>query len=59
MRSYSLKELFRLARRELFALHAEIVAELATLPEGSLDREVALGNLRLIRRVLAQPALTP
>jgi hypothetical protein len=50
---------FRLTRRELFALHAEIVAELSRLPEGSPEHHVALGNLRLIRRVLAQPALAP
>jgi len=60
MHSYSLSELFRLTRRQLFALHAEIVAELARLPaEGAPDGEVALANLRLIRRILAQPALTP
>ena len=41
------------------AVQAEIIAELSALPEGSPDYEVALGNLRLIRRVLAQPALTP
>jgi len=54
-----MSELFRLTRRQLFARHAEIVAELSRLPEGSLDCEVALSNLRLIRRILAQPALTP
>ena len=59
MRIYSVNELFRLTRHELFALHAEIIAELSRLPEGSPDYEVALANLRLIRRVLAQPALTP
>ena len=55
MRAYSLNELFRLTRNELFDLHAEIVRELANLPEASGDRVIAFENLRLIRRVLAHP----
>ncbi|MGD0192464.1 MAG: hypothetical protein ABSD74_17135 [Rhizomicrobium sp.] len=53
MRAYSLIELFNLTRAELFSLHAKIVAELPELSGG--DAEVALENLRNIRRVLAQP----
>ena len=52
MRAYSLSELLNLTRSELFALHAKIAAELATLPE--TDREVALDNLRKLRRVLTR-----
>jgi hypothetical protein len=59
MRSYSLNELFRLTRHELFALHAEIVALQAGLPDDAPERHIALATLRLIRRVLARPALTP
>ncbi|MBI3677362.1 MAG: hypothetical protein HY243_12185 [Proteobacteria bacterium] len=57
MRAYSLNELFSLTRAELFALHAEIVAELPTLREA--DREAALDNLRKVRRVLAHAARAP
>jgi hypothetical protein len=53
MRANPLNELFRLTRAELLALYAEIAAELASVPEMSTDREIALNNLRDIRRVLA------
>jgi len=59
MRVYTLKELFRLTRVELFALHHRIASRLAQLPEGSDERGIALTNLRNIRRVLARPNLTP
>jgi hypothetical protein len=59
MRVYSLNELFRLTRNELFALHAEIVCELADMPESSGDQIIAFENLRLIRRVLARYYLKP
>jgi hypothetical protein len=52
MREYSLSELFNLTRAELFALHAQIAAELPALFEA--DREIALDNLRKLRLVLAQ-----
>lgn len=59
MRNYSISELFNMARRELFALHAQIVAELATLAEGSPDHAVGLANLGNIRRVLARMGPNP
>jgi hypothetical protein len=59
MQSYSQNHLVRLTRRQFFALHAEVVTELAALPEGSTDWHIAMANLRLIRRALAKPALTP
>jgi len=57
MQTYSLSQLFSLTRAELFALHAQISAELPTLPES--DAELALENLRRIRRVLAMTRRTP
>ncbi len=51
MRAYSLNELFRLTRAELFALHARIVVTLPGLPDA--ERSAALENLRKLRRVLA------
>jgi hypothetical protein len=57
MRDYSLSELFCLTRAELFALHARIVAELASMPE--TGRAVALDNLRNIRRILAKNNCSP
>jgi hypothetical protein len=54
MRAYSLDELYRLTRSELFALHAKIVADLPALCDA--DRTVALDTLRKLRRVLAHPA---
>jgi hypothetical protein len=59
MRVYSLEELFRLTRAELFGLHHRIASALAQLPEGSPERLVALTNLRYIRRMLARPTPTP
>ncbi len=59
MRAYSLNELFHLTRNQLFELHAEIVAELAALPESFADRHIAIENLRLIRQVLAHHHLKP
>ena len=59
MHHYTLNKFFRLTRHELFALHAEIVALLAALPEDAPERNIALTTLRLIRRILANSALTP
>jgi hypothetical protein len=59
MRVYSLEELFRLTRTELFALHHRIAAARMQLPESGPERLVALANLRNIRQTLAQPNLTP
>jgi hypothetical protein len=46
MRVYSLEELFRLTRAELFGLHHRIASALAQLPDGSPERRIALANLR-------------
>ena len=59
MRAYSLNELFRLTRNELFELHAETVRELDDIPEDSAELAIAFENLRLIRRVLAHPHFAP
>ncbi len=59
MRAYSLNELFRLTRTELFALHAKIASELAALPDHSVDRSTAFANLRNIRSLLAQRKFAP
>jgi hypothetical protein len=57
MRAYSLIELFNLTRAELFSLHAKIATELPGLSES--DTEIALENLRNIRRVLAVVRCAP
>lgn len=54
MRVWTMKELFRLTRSELYRLRFEILTELAQLPEHSGDRGTALTNLANIRRVLAR-----
>ena len=59
MRAYSLTELMNLTRNELFALHRQIADALALLPVGSPERQMAVANLRLIRRVLARPNFWP
>lgn len=59
MRIWTMKELFRLTRSELFQLRYEILGELARLPANSGDRSVALTNLENIRRVLARRDLSP
>jgi hypothetical protein len=59
MRSYSLNELFRLTRNQLFALHAETAAALTGLADGAAERPILLETLRNIRRVLARPNLSP
>jgi hypothetical protein len=53
MRTYSLTELFRLSRAELFALHAQIVAALALLPDDAPERPALLAALGEVRRALA------
>jgi hypothetical protein len=58
MRTYSLIELFNLTRAELFALHSVIVAELAGITDAG-QRDLALGNLRLIRCALARRRPSP
>lgn len=47
-------ELMRFTREHLSLLLAEITESLLTLPEGSLDRRVALINREQIRRELAR-----
>ena len=59
MRTYSLTELFHLTRNELFALHAELVTNLASLPDAAPERPALITNLRDVRRVLATPKLSP
>lgn len=59
MRAYSLTELMKLTRNELFALHRQITDTLALLPEGNPERVIALANLRDIRRVLARNEFAP
>jgi len=59
MRVWTLNELFRLTRAELFALHRCIVTDMAALPDGHSDRDVALANLRAIRPVLGPWPLAP
>ena len=54
MRLFTLHDLIRLSRAELFALHQRITRELAQLPPGSPDRQIALANLRSISRVLSR-----
>jgi hypothetical protein len=59
MREYSLIELFYLTRNELFALHADVIAEMAREPVRSAEHRIGLKNLRSIRRLLAQIQLGP
>lgn len=59
MRVWTLNELFRLSRAELFGLHQEIVTALAAMPDNDPERPAALANLRNIRRVLARPSPVP
>ena len=59
MRAWTLIELFRLTRAELFGLYREIVSALAAMPGSDPKRPIALANLQNIRRVLARPHLAP
>jgi hypothetical protein len=59
MRVWTLIELFRLTRAELFGLHREIANALAAMPESDPERPVALANVQNIRTVLARPKLFP
>jgi hypothetical protein len=54
MQAFSINELCRLTRRELFVLHARVAAELPALPANSVERAIAFDNLRLIRSVLSE-----
>ena len=59
MRAWTLFELFRLTRAELFGLYQEIVNALAAMPDNDPERPVALANLLNIRKVLARPNFVP
>lgn len=59
MRVWTLIELFRLTRAELFGLHRNIAITLAAMPDNDPERPIALNNLRNIRQVLAQAKLVP
>ena len=59
MRAWTLIELFRLTRAELFGLYWEISNALAAMPDGDPERPIALANLQNIRRVLARPNFVP
>ena len=59
MRVWTLIELFRLTRAELFGLYQEIVNALATMPDSDPERPIALANLQNIRRALARASLVP
>jgi hypothetical protein len=58
MRLYTLTELFHLTRAELLALHA-IASNFVQLPKDSEECEIAVRNLRRIRRVLAWSNFVP
>jgi len=55
---WTLFELFRLTRAELFGLYQEIVNALAALPDSDPERRIALANLQNIRRALARASLS-
>ena len=59
MRVWTLIELFRLTRAELFGLYGEIVNAVAAMPDSDPERPIALANLQNIRRALARPQLIP
>ena len=59
MRAWTLFELFRQTRAELFGLYQEIVNALAAMPDSDPERPIALANLQNIRRALARASLVP
>ncbi len=59
MKVWTLNELFRLTRAELFGLHREVVTELVNAAPGSPDGEIALDNIRRIAKALALPNVAP
>lgn len=59
MRAWTLIELFRLTRAELFGLYQEIVNAIAAMPDSDPARPIALANLQNIRRALARATLVP
>ena len=59
MRVWTLIELFRLTRAELFGLYRDIANALAAMPDSDPERPIALANLQNIRRVLARPNFAP
>jgi hypothetical protein len=59
MRAWTLIELFRLTRAELFGLYQEIINALAAMPDSDPERPIALATLQNIRRALARASLVP
>ena len=59
MKVWTLNELFRLTRNELFGLHRAILSDIANVPADAPEREVALDNLRRIAKALALANVAP
>jgi hypothetical protein len=59
MRVLTICELMRLTRKELCDLRRWITNLLPMLPEGSVEHQTALTNLRNIRDVLARRDFSP
>jgi len=58
MRVLTLNELMRLTRTELCDLLVQMTNVLRTYPEGSVEHQAAITNLRNIARVLANREMT-
>lgn len=58
MRVLTLNELMRLTRMQLCDLMAQMTNILRIYPEGSLEREAAIINMRNIVRILANRELS-
>lgn len=59
MRVLTIPELLRLTRMELCDLMVQIATALRNYPEGSVERQDAITNLRNIARILANRELSP
>ena len=59
MRLLTVSELSGYSSATLRALAAQMANAIASLPQGSIERDTALVNLRTIRWVLARRELSP
>lgn len=59
MRLLTYLELSRYSKAQLWDLYRQTLAALPELPEGSIDHQNALLNIRHLRQFMARPSFTP
>ena len=59
MRLLTYLEMSRYSKAQLWDLYRQMLAALPELPEGSIDHQNTLLNIRHLRQFMARPSFTP